>query len=346
MMISIPIKKRKRLMKLITVTENDAGQRLDKFLHKCLPAAPSGFLYKMLRKKNITLNNKRAEGKEILTLFDEVKFFFSDETYEKFSGASERTLAFSDYKKAYRQLTGIQIIYEDPDILILNKPAGVLSQKAEVSDLSLNEWVIGHMLSKAAYSEAQLARFKPAVCNRLDRNTTGLILAGKTLSGLQFLSALLKSRKVHKYYRLFVKGQITNKNLIEGYLVKDHAANKVSILKETKNEKAGKAAYIRTAYRPVRIMEDKTLLEVELITGKTHQIRAHLSSIGHPLIGDYKYGDKKLNEYYRKTFGINTQLLHAYRLVFPPLSDEYARLSGKEFIAPLPEIFEKLCKQD
>lgn len=331
-------------MQLVIVMENDAGQRFDKFLHKCLPKAPSGFLYKMLRKKNITLNNKKAEGREILTLFDEVRFFLSDDTYEKFSGVSDRT--FTDYEKAYRQLKGVQIIYEDRDILILNKPADMLSQKAEISDLSLNEWLIGYMLSKNNYTEEQLTRFKPSVCNRLDRNTTGLVLAGKTLSGLQFLSGLLKLRGVRKYYRLFVKGQITKESLIEGYLVKNQTSNKVSILQESPNEEGEKASYIQTAYRPVRIMEDKTLLEVELITGKTHQIRAHLSSIGHPLIGDYKYGDRKLNEQYKKTFGTESQLLHAYRLVFPMLSGDYIHLSGKEFIAPLPEIFETICNQD
>ena len=177
-------------MQLITVMENDAGQRLDKFLRKCLPEAPTGFIHKMLRKKNITLNNKKAEGKEILMLSDEVKFFLSDETYEKFSGSPDK--AFSQYEKAYQQLKGIQIIYEDKDIIILSKPTNMLSQKAEASELSLNEWLIGYMLSEKIYSEEQLTRFKPSVCNRLDRNTTGLVLAGKTLSGLQFLSELLK----------------------------------------------------------------------------------------------------------------------------------------------------------
>lgn len=331
-------------MQLVTVMENDAGQRLDKFLHKCLPKATSGFLYKMLRKKNITLNNKKAEGKEILSLSDEVRFFFSDETYEKFSGSSAQT--FSEYEKAYRQLKGIQIIYEDKDILILNKPVNMLSQKAEEKDLSVNEWVTGYLLSGNADIKTQLMRFKPSVCNRLDRNTTGLILAGKTLPGLQFLSELLKLRNVHKYYRLFVKGQITEEKLIEGYLIKDHDTNSVRIFQEPIHGEGEKASFIRTAVRPVKVMEDKTLLEVELITGKTHQIRAHLSSIGHPLIGDYKYGDRKLNEHYKKAFGIQTQLLHAYRLVFPTLSGDFAHLSRKEFIAPLPEIFEVLCNQE
>lgn len=334
-------------MRLITVTENDAGQRFDKFLHKCLPAASSGFLYKMLRKKNITLNDKKAEGKEILKLSDQVKFFLSDETYGKFEGLSLPDL--SEYKRAYDELKGIGVVYEDKDILILNKPAGILSQKAETSQLSLNEWVAGYLLAGKEYGEETLQRFKPSVCNRLDRNTTGLVLAGKTLSGLQFLSGALKERNIRKYYRLCVKGQIHKESVIEGYLLKDHAANRVRIFPESdwkiKTAEKEKAAYIKTAYRPVKVMKDKTLLEVELITGKTHQIRAHLSSAGHPLIGDYKYGDPDLNRKYRETFGIRTQMLHAYRLVFPDLPGEYSRLSGREFIAPVPEVFHRICEE-
>lgn len=333
-------------MQLITVTENDAGQRLDKFLHKCLPAASSGFLYKMLRKKNITLNNKKAEGKEILRLSDQVRFYLAEETYEKFQGPSAPDV--SEYERAYRQLKGIGIVYEDKDILILNKPVNVLSQKAEASRLSLNEWVIGYLLATAQYKDETLQRFKPSVCNRLDRNTTGLVLAGKTLSGLQFLSEVLKEKNIRKYYRLCVKGRLLDEGVIDGYLQKDSRANRVTIMQETdrksKDGEREKAAYIKTVYRPVKVMKDDTLLEVELITGKTHQIRAHLASIGHPLIGDPKYGDPGLNRKYQASLGIRTQMLHAYRLTFPELSGEYCRLSGREFIAPMPEVFNRLCK--
>ncbi|MDE6700251.1 MAG: RluA family pseudouridine synthase, partial [Acetatifactor sp.] len=166
-------------MQEITVGTNQAGQRLDKFLHKCLPEAQNSFLYKMLRKKNITLNGKRAEGRELLQQGDVVRMFFAEETFLKFSGQSGK----SEYLKAYRQLEDISVIYEDKERVILNKPAGVLSQKAKDSDLSLNEWLIGYLLETGAITAGELCTFKPSVCNRLDRNTSGLVLCGKTLHG-------------------------------------------------------------------------------------------------------------------------------------------------------------------
>lgn len=385
------------------ITDKDAGQRFDKYLHRILPRAGSGFIYKMLRKKNITLNDKKADGSERIVEGDSVTLYFSDETLAKFMGrriaggsksqrtdgetaqgskhagnendhiAEYETEYETDYRAAYTKMQGIRIIYENDHILLVDKPAGILSQKAERKDVSLNEWLIGYLLESGAITEEELAVYKPSVCNRLDRNTSGIVLCAKSLKGAQLLSRLLKNRTLHKFYRLYVKGIVEEEELIEGYLVKDEVLNKVTIeplntiesvkannLVDTANlqgmtpQKAHKdskqmksldeikRSYIKTGYRPINVEIDKTLLEVELFTGKTHQIRAHLASIGHPLLGDPKYGDAAWNEEYRKKYHVRTQLLHAYKVVFPQLDAPFDDLSERTFVDELPEIFSRV----
>lgn len=360
-------------MQSVIISKNQAGQRLDKFLRKYLPGAGAGFIYKMLRKKNITLNGKKAEGKEILEVGDVVNSFFSDETFAKFSEnnhyadhdgqnsvrkecsgtgnfyKADVISAANNYLKAFLKLNGIDILYEDEDILAVNKPAGILTQKAENTDLSLNEWLIGYLLDKGSISEAELKTFHPSVCNRLDRNTSGIVLCGKSLPGLQFLSEIIKDRNVHKFYCTICAGRITDDILLEGYLKKDFEANKVKITgtKAASASDKSRDSYIKTAFHPLKVFNDYTYLEAELFTGKTHQIRAHLSSIGHPIIGDFKYGDSKVNNYFRTSFGLKSQLLHAYRIEFPDKMPEkyiesFSYLSGVKVIAPITDQFEKI----
>lgn len=320
-------------MKEIRIEKNQAGQRLDKFLHKLLPEAGNGFLYKMLRKKNITLNGKKADGKEILSEKDCVKLFLSEETFEKFSADLS-----DDYEAAYARLKGIQVIYEDENVLILNKPAGILSQKAAPGDLSANEWLIGFLLSQKALTKQDLKTFKPSVCNRLDRNTSGLLLCGKSLAGSQELSKMIKERTIRKFYRTLVKGQMNSDSRLNGYLCKDEQFNRVTV-SDTPLEGG---ARIETAYHVIEAFTDCTLLEVELITGKTHQIRAHLASVGHPLMGDVKYGDNAFNASCRQKHRLAHHLLHAYRVEMPELTGPLSALSNQAFTAPLPSFFERI----
>lgn len=321
-------------MQELHVTANEAGQRLDKLLAKFLNQAPKSFLYKMMRKKNIVLNGKKCTGNEKLKQGDSIKLFFSDETIEKFSAGTYVTP-----KK--EKINMLPIIYEDEQVLLMNKPVGVLSQKAKDSDVSAVEILINYLIETNQLSKEQFRTFHPSICNRLDRNTSGILVAGKTLPALQEMNRFFKERTIAKYYRCLVKGRvIKNEDYIKGYLVKDQKTNKVSITKKKTEE----GVPIETEYCVIQSNDELSLLEVHLITGKTHQIRAHLASIGHPIIGDYKYGDKQINEMYRQEYGLKSQLLHAYRLEMPSSDGSLAYLNDKKFVAELPDKFIKICK--
>ena len=332
-------------MKKIVVSKNEAGQKLLKLLAKYLNAAPQSFLHKMLRKKNITLNGKKADGSELLRETDEVCLFLSEETIASFQGMNaDNATAVERQKitKKPKEVSDIRVVYEDADVLILNKPAGVLSQKAVQSDYSLNEWVIEYLLENGELKQEELQTFRPGVCNRLDRNTSGLITAGKSLAGLQTLSALFKERTVHKDYLCIVQGRVKGASRLQGYLEKDVRTNKVTVEAKKRSEDG---AYIETEYTPVEANGKYTLLRVRLITGKTHQIRAHLASVGHPLLGDSKYGNPAENKMLRERFGLKHQLLHAAYLEFPQELSACAALAGKKLSAPVPRLFESIAKE-
>lgn len=328
-------------MQSVTIGENEAGQRLDKFLGKYLKLAPKSFLYKMLRKKNITVNRKKCDGSEKLAFGDEVQFFLSEETIQKFSQTDEIT--DSKHGRATDNVfcqtarpPGLEIIYEDKHILILNKPSGILSQKAEASDYSLVEQIIDYLLESGQISKEQLRTFRPSVCHRLDRNTSGLIVAGKSLAGLQEMSRRLKERSIHKEYLCVVCGQMKEKKRISGFLKKEEKTNQVRIYSE---EVEGSLPIV-TEYMPLEEKGAYTLLKVALITGRTHQIRAHLSSIGHPIVGDYKYGSPAVNVRVKKQYGISSQMLHSWKIKFSRLQKPLEALSHKSFTAPPPASFD------
>ena len=315
-------------MKEYVITTQQAGQRLDKYLKKVLPNASTGFLYKMLRKKNIVLNKKKATGQETLKDKDVIAVFFSDDTLAKFE-QSDSILTNEFQSLAGLPDTKLDIVYEDNDILMVNKPANVLSQKAKPEDISMNEMIIHYLIQKGELTKEQYRAFHPSVCNRLDRNTTGLILAGKTMEGLRRLSLGLKERTLQKYYLCIVKGDIKKSGTLKGYLVKDESTNQVTIFDTSMED----ASYIRTEYEPIERRGSVTLLKVHLITGKTHQIRAHLASIGHPIIGDKKYGDAACNDVFQKQYHVKNQMLHSYQIV---------EEDGTVYTAKAPAIFQRV----
>lgn len=334
-------------MQEIIINEANAGQRLNKFLGKYFDDAPQSFVYKMLRKKNIKVNKGKATGNEVLQVGDTVQVFMTDETIANFR-KDKKVPVFQvkveklPNKKSDNPLKDVPILYEDEDIIILNKPAGMLSQKATPSDYSLNERIVDYYHGKE-YADTL---FTPSVCNRLDRNTSGIILAGMSLRGSQMLSRILKDRTLDKYYLTIVSGRVNQASTVKGFLTKKASHNQVVVyetLEQAYDNGVDKPAFIETRYEPIgygRFQNiDFTLLKVKLITGKTHQIRAHLRSVGHPIIGDGKYGLKSVNAVTKKEFGLKHQLLHAYEITFPKELEAMENVAGTQIHADLPDEF-------
>ena len=336
-------------MRQWTVQRDEKDQRFNKYLQRRLPGAPFSFLYKMLRKKNITLNGKKASGSELLLEGDLVTLFLSDETIAGFGGGTAEAAADRDeenrlkeYEKAYAALRvrigRDAVLYEDEDILAVRKPVGILSQKASESDRTVNEWLIGYLLEKGETDAASLRRFRPSVCNRLDRNTGGILLCSKSLTGARVLTKLLRDRKLRKYYQAAVLGTVKKSGVIEGYLRKNNVTNTVNFAKTVKQG----GDWTKTTYRPLISGERYSLLEMELITGKTHQLRSHLAAMGHPILGDPKYGDPAANEKIRGDIGLRGQMLWCCRVEFPLLEGDLSGLSGRVITCDPPRIYREI----
>ncbi len=289
-------------MKSFTIRQNDANQRLDKFIRKGLPNLPQSLMYKYIRLKRIKVNGKRAEISTILRVGDIVDMYINDEFFEKpetrydFTGASKN----------------IDIIYEDENIVLLNKKTGLLCHPDDKEYVdTLISRLKRYLYDKGEYRPDDENSFTPALVNRIDRNTGGIVIAAKNAESLRIMNAQMKKRNLRKFYLCVVHGILERENgLLEGYLTKDEKKNLVKI---TRNKTEG-SKEIRTKYKALDkdTKNDLTLVEVELLTGRTHQIRAHFSSIGHPLLGDGKYGTNKLN----KEFGYKKQFLYSYKLIF------------------------------
>lgn len=291
------------------IDTNDAGMRLDRYLKKLLPNAKASLLYKSIRKKNITVNGKKAKEEDILTLGDSVEIYFSDETLAKFS---------KEPKSAKGKFPAI--VFESADFIIMDKPVGILSHgTGKAYERNMVDDMLAYLLHTKSYNPRGEKTFVPSICNRLDRNTSGLILGAKTAAGLRAANEWIRDREVEKYYMTIVEGVLEGERKVENRLKKEGDKNRV-----VEGDEGKEALGI---YRPLKSAGNYTLVEAELITGRTHQIRQQLASIGHPVVGDRKYGRPS-----RAFEDLHHQLLHAYKLVFPE-TDEFPDVSGRVFIS-------------
>lgn len=308
-------------MKQLTIGKNDAGQRLDKFLTKNLPNLPQSLLYKYIRKKRIKVNGKRAEISTRLHEGDVLDLYINDEFFEK----PEPTYDF------LHAGTNLNILFEDKNVLVLDKPVGLL---AHPDDREYVDTLIGrvkrYLYEKGEYDPEAEQSFTPALVNRIDRNTGGIVLAAKNAEALRVLNQKMKDREIHKFYLCAVHGTPKpSQGLLKGYLWKDEKKNRVYVYKDFKPG----SKTIETKYRVLKSAENMSLVEVELLTGRTHQIRAHFASIGCPLVGDGKYGNNQNN---RKQGGRRKQFLYSYKTVFDFTTDAGALegLNGMTFEVP------------
>ena len=313
-------------MRELTIGKNDAGQRLDKFITKTLDL-PMSLLYKSIRLKKIKVNRKRAENNTILCEGDTIQCFLSEEFFEK-------KVSESSYESISVKL---DIIYEDDNIMLLNKRPGVSVHEDENgSTNTLITHVQAYLYQNGEYRPDEEQSFAPALCNRIDRNTGGIVIAAKNAEALRVMNEKIKQREIDKFYLAAVHGIPKPESAtIKGWLLKDDKQNIVRVY-EKNPPRAAKE--IITKYKVVAKRQDSSLIEVELLTGRTHQIRAHMAHIGHPLVGDGKYGINKND----RAKGYKYQALYSYRLRFSfdtenPTVLDY--LNGKEFKIPKKDIY-------
>lgn len=285
-------------MREIIIKDNDRDQRVDRFLKKYFEKATLSFIYKNLRKKNIKVNGKKAAPEDLLKEGDVICLYLSDETIDKFR-REERTKLSGRYP---------EILFEDENIILMKKKAGILTHndKREYED-NMVDRMVDYLIAKEEYIPRLEQSFRPGICNRLDRNTSGILIGGKNATALKMLNVFMRKHKISKYYLTVVKGSVP----------KDFSTT-LSLEKSKDNQvfvgDGGKESV--TNFHVLLKNDDYTLLSCELITGRTHQIRSSLCHVGYPVIGDPKYGDPMVNRRVQQKYGYCSQLLHNYKVVF------------------------------
>lgn len=307
-------------MRQLTVEKNDSGQRLDKFLLKKFKTMPKAMAYMYIRKKCIKINGKKATGEVMLKENDVLTFYIKDEFFDNIK---------EDNYEFLKAPARLNIIYEDENIILLDKKPGVICHQDKSFHFDCLLLRLQHYLyEKGEYDPKKENTFTPALANRIDRNTGGIVIGAKNSEALRVINQKIRDRELHKFYLCLLINEPKRKEaVLKDYLIKNEKTNKVTVLKKnTDNSKE-----IVTEYKVVQSANNLTLCEVELHTGRTHQIRAHMASIHCPILGDNKYGDKKVNSKYK----LNKQCLYSYKLCFDFKTDAGCLnyLNGKNFSA-------------
>ena len=308
-------------MQKFVVSDKESGQTLEKYVRKVLSEAPLSFLYKLFRKKDIKVNGHWEKEKFVLSENDEVTIYITDSQLDEFKKTA---------KNVVNENISSWIVYEDSNLLIINKPRGVIVQKDESNSVALDEMVISYLINKGEYDPNKDLGYTPAPSHRLDRNTAGLIVFGKNIETLRYLSTIMSDKKmIEKKYLALVVGDIEKEGEIVAPLQKNSKSGKVYV------SEAGKIAITR--YKPIKKLNGFTLVEVQLLTGRTHQIRVHFAYINHPVVGDSKYGDFSLNKEIENKYHFRNQFLVSYELKFNRLEEPLKYLSNKSFKIDLPD---------
>ncbi|MDR0851424.1 MAG: RluA family pseudouridine synthase [Clostridiales Family XIII bacterium] len=313
-------------MQKIVITSDEENQRLDRFLKKYLRAAPLSLIYRIIR-KDVKVNGRRAAIDTVLKGGDEIDLFLDDVRLEGLLREHRTVKAAKRFK----------VIYEDDNILIVSKPVGLLTHGDEKEKRNtLANQVLGYLLENGCYDPAAARSFTPSPVNRLDRNTTGLVIFGKNPKAIRDLNNMIRHKgAVDKYYLTVVKGMLNAERSLQDRILKDEALNRVTVLPTD----AAEGRLSETKVRPVRALKGYTLVEVHLVTGRSHQIRAHLAEAGYPVIGDRKYGNAADNKRISQRFGLNSQFLHACRIEINAGRESLEYLTGMRFECALPENF-------
>lgn len=309
----------------ITIGPNEKGQSIDKFLKKWLKDVPLSAIYRAIRKGDIRVNDKKIKEKYILEDGDIVEAkYIKSETKKEFIRIDQK----------------LKVTYEDDNILVAEKKPGILVHKGETAEETLTDQVLSYLFDKGDYQPERETTFSPSPCNRLDRNTSGLVIFAKNYQALINVNQMIRDRKIEKYYMALIKGKLKD-GLYEGFIKKDERNNKSVVYKEEEDGAKNISMRIKTEVT----CGSFSLIEIELMTGRSHQIRAHLSSLGHAIIGDPKYGDKEINNYFNNKFSLEYQYLYAYKLIFRDCPEFLSYLNNKTILESIPPIYKRIKKE-